>query len=145
MTEKEERRENDVRIAVVESRLDGHSLMLENNQELTARLVDRLDLHIQDGIKRDDSIRTELAGVSLALSCNNLAVNNLTSVVTEATNAIKEVSDITRGNQLELTKIDAVWHTLAKVAAIVVLAVSGLWAVVTYVIDKNDTPKVMVK
>lgn len=144
MTTNNERRESDVRIAVAESRLDAHAQLIENNQELTARLVDRLDLHIQDGMKRDENIRSELSNVTVAISENNSAVSNLTTVVSDATSAIREISNITRNNQLELVKIDTVWHTVAKIAAIVVVAVSAIWGVVTYALDKADTPIVTI-
>ena len=140
MTTPSERRTNDVRIAVAESRLDSHAQMLENNQELTAKLVDRLDVHIQESMKRDEGIRSELAKVSVAISENNSAVVNLTTVVGEATTAIKDISAITRDNQLDLVKIDTAWHTVAKVATIVAIAVSSAWGLGTYVLDRMDKP-----
>ena len=139
MTEKD----HEVRLAVAESKLEMHSIMLESNQELTARIVDRFDLHLQESMKRDDDIRSELANVTVAITANNAAVISLTNVVADATEVIKEVSIITRNNQIDLVQINTAWHTVAKVAAVVAIVVSGIWAVGTYVTEKYEHQQII--
>ena len=137
--------DHEIRLAVAESRIEMHSFLMESNQELTAKLVDRLDLHIQESSRRDEDIRSELANVTVAITANNAAVISLTHVVADATTAIKEVSTLSRSNQIDLIQINTAWHTVAKVASIAVIVFGAIWGVATYVIDHMDTGSTVVK
>ena len=140
-----EEQNREVRLSVAESKLNMHGVMLESNQELTARLVDRLDLHIQESTRRDEDIRSELANVTVAITANNAAVISLTHVVADATDAIKEVSTLSRNNQIDLIKIDTARHTLAKIGGILVIVCSAIWGVATYVIDHTESKPTVIK
>ncbi len=116
---------NETRIAVTESRLDAHAQMLENNQELTAKLVDRLDGHIQLSLARDDRIQENLSNVTIA-------VTKLSSTVTEATEAIKVLTPAVTEGKEALHEWKTIRKTIVVIATVLVTLGSGTWAVFTY-------------
>lgn len=123
---------HETRIAVTESRLDSHAQMLENNQELTAKLVDRLDGHIQLSLVRDERIQENLKDVTVA-------VTKLTAGVAEATTTLKSIVPIVQDNNLTIVQWTTVKKTIIAVVAAVTMVVSGGWAVFTYVTSHDGS------
>lgn len=68
MTEEQKDFQLAVRVAVAEARLDSHAQMIENNQELTAKIVDRMDIHIREQGHRDVEITKVIDDCRIAIS-----------------------------------------------------------------------------
>jgi len=135
--------QEETRLAVAETRLNSHEHAIDHMQHTLEATINRLDTHIVDSSKRDEKIREELANVSVAIAENNVAVTALSGVVTEATVALKDVTKVAKENQVELVKWDTIAKTIAKIAGVAVIVVSGTWAVFTFVVD--HIPKVTIQ
>lgn len=113
------------RLAVAESRLDSHQQMLENNIELTARIVDRLDTHIQDSNRRELDMSNNLVQVTAA-------VTHLSSTVSETNSTLARMAKMAEGNSTTIGQWRASWRALAAAASLTAMFVSAGWAVYTY-------------
>lgn len=104
-----------VRLAVAESRLDSHAQMIENNQELTAKIVDRMDTHIRD---------------------QGHQVQESTRVIDECRGAIVELKTAV---DTFISTSTAFLKVGVKIIAGAALVISGIWAVYVFYVGSNTT------
>lgn len=126
-----------IRLAVAESRLDGHQQLLENHQELTARVVDRLDLHIQETNRRDQELQNNFTQVTVA-------VTHLSGTVSATNETLKKLATMAENNQSNLIEWKIGWKIISKIAVILGIVISSGWAVFTFAVDHDNTFKVEV-
>jgi hypothetical protein len=116
MTEENKEFQLAVRIAVAESRLDSHAQQIENNQEMTAKIVDRMDLHIREQGARDIEI---------------------TNVINDCRLAITEWKS---SADTFIQTANAFMKTGIKILAGFALIVSAIWAVFLFYVDHSGLP-----
>jgi hypothetical protein len=110
---------------VAESRLDNHQQLLENNIELTARIVDRLDTHIQDSNRRELEMSNNLVRVTEA-------VTHLSATVGETNSTLAKMARMAEGHSTTIGQWRAGWRALVTAATVAGMVVSAGWAVYTY-------------
>jgi hydroxymethylglutaryl-CoA reductase len=133
--ENERRQSISPNLDVVEARMDFHEHRITQNEELTTRLIEKLDEHIQTNTQRDLEIQRNLANITGAMT-------GLTGVVSETNNTLKSIAALAEKSNAKWIKFDAAWKTIATVATVVTVVIGGLWTVGTYVADRTDTVQV---
>ena len=122
----------ETRVAVLETRIDDHAYRLEQNQETTVKLMDRIDQHILLSSQRDAQLQQNLADVTLAVS--NLAIH-----VEETNKTLKTLAELATSSSNNWTKFDSAVKTTFKIGSVACMCIGAIWAVYTFYVDHIPT------
>jgi hypothetical protein len=125
----ERRRSISPNLDLVNSRLDLHEYRLSQNEELSTRLIEKLDEHIQTNAERDIEIQRNLANITGAMT-------NLNTTVAETNNTLKSIAALAERSNAKWLKFDSAWKTIGTIATVVCVVIGGLWTAGTYVADR---------
>ena len=102
------------RVAVLETKVSDHTEKLD-------RFFEKLDMHIVEETENDARLQVGL--------------QNLTTELTETNANLKVISSVVANNNIKLVQIDTIWVTIVKICGILVLVISGAWAVFEYYVE----------
>ena len=118
------------RISILEVKIMNTDDKLAANQETTAKLVDRLDSHIQAATQRDTEMQQQLNKVSYS-------VLNLSDNISVTNDTLKEIAKMAGKSHDQLVKWDTIAMTVIKVATVLSVIIGAGWTVYTYVDSKQ--------
>ena len=113
------------RVSVLETQVDSHAVQLEKNQELSMKLIDRLDKHMESNASRDIQIQENLTQVTVA-------VGELTNVVAQTNTTLQTIAGITNSNNKTIT----IWDTSTRAVVkflVAIVCIIGLGASVVQI------------
>ncbi len=111
------------RVSVLETRTMHHERRLDDNSRLIIDFFKRFDQHVID--EADADARLEFALNSL-IDKTNITNETLEKIKVQGDTATKDI-DV----------VKTIWATLSKVAVILVMAITALWTVYTYINDPH--------
>ena len=126
----EERRVTE-KVAVLETRVNYHDYRLVQNEDLTKRLIEKLDEHIQTNTERDLEIQRNLANITGA-------VTSLTETVAETNNTLKSIAQLATRSNAKWIKFDAAWKTIGVIASAASIFIGALWTAGTYFAERAE-------
>lgn len=122
----------ETRVAVLEVQVDNHATKLEQNQEVSNRLMERLDTHMTSSAVRDEMMQQNLTQITVAVTA-------LSSNVAQTNETLKTISGLAEGSNVRWIKVDASVKTISKIIAGAILVISGLWAFYTFGIEHPES------
>lgn len=120
------------RVSILEVQVDNHASRLEENQQTSNKLIERLDSHMVASAERDAVLQSNLVQVTLA-------VTKLSTTVEHTNDTLKKIAGIVEEDNQFIRDWRAVAKAGAKAASIVATLVGALWVGGTYIIDHQDT------
>lgn len=113
------------RVSVLETQMEAHASRLEENQQLSNKLIDRLDNHMVAAAERDSMLQNNLTQVTLA-------VTHLSTTVEETNSTLKKIAGIVDEDNKAIRDWKMITKTAGKMIGIVVTVVIGFWTVFTW-------------
>lgn len=115
----------ETRVAILEVQVDNHATKLEENQEI-------LKQHMVSSAARDDMMQHNMTQITVAVTA-------LSSNVAQTNETLKTISGLAEGSNVRWIKVDASVKTISKIVAGIILAITGLWAVYTFVVSHPES------
>ena len=115
----------DERVSILEVHVDNHATRLEENQELSHKLIDRLDKHMEANAVRDSKIQENLTMVTIA-------VTELSTTVAQTNDTLKVIAGIARESDKTIVRWDAISKTIIKLVTIIAMLIGAAWSVYTF-------------
>ena len=112
------------RVSVLETQMEAHASRLEENQQTSNKLIERLDLHMVASAERDAVLQNNLTQVTLA-------VTHLSSTVEATNDTLKTIAGIVDEDNRIIRDWKMITKTAAKMIGIVVTLVVAFWTVFT--------------
>lgn len=113
------------RVSVLETQMEAHASRLEENQQTSNKLIERLDLHMVASAERDAVLQNNLTQVTIA-------VTQLSTTVEETNTTLKKIAGIVDEDNRIIRDWKMISKTVAKMVSIVVAVVVGFWTVFTW-------------
>jgi hypothetical protein len=121
------------RIAILEVKVDNHSALIERTHDLTNKIVEKLDRHTEEEAARDRLLQDNLMQVTMAVS--NLSMN-----VSDTNETLKAIAGIATDSKDKWLKWDAAIGAIIRIAGILVISISALWAIYDF---NTDHPEIL--
>ena len=112
------------RVSVLETRMDGHDVIVEHNQELLLKFFDRFESHVEMENKRSLEIE--------------MAMNRIGDQLVQTNKTLAKIEVKTNSNDRDIIGAKSAWRTVVTICSITAMFVSGGWVVYEFAVDHPE-------
>ena len=121
----------ETRVSVLETKVQANTVKIDETQNMITKFFDKLDRHIEEETQHDIELQKGMIKVTDV-------VEHLTAELSHTNTTLKEFSEMTKGNNIQLVKLDSAWTTVLKICGVIVMVISGVWLVWSFTMNHPE-------